>query len=69
MSAAPGDRIPNRSLYPFGILTNTTYIQRLNTTGGSAPTTGSPTCAVSTDVGHQVLVPYTADYYFYSAQH
>jgi len=52
--------------YPFGILTNTTYIQRLNTSGGSAPATG---CAVSTDVASQVLVPYTADYYFYSAQH
>jgi hypothetical protein len=43
----------------FGILTNATYVQRLNTTGGSAPSTG---CALSTDVGGQVLVPYTADY-------
>jgi hypothetical protein len=42
-----------------------TYVQRLNTSGGSAPATG---CAVSTDVGGQVLVPYTADYYFYAAQ-
>ena len=56
----------NGPSYPFGILTNATYVQRLNTTGGSAPTTG---CAVSTDVGGQVLVPYTADYYFYSASH
>jgi len=56
----------NGPSYPFGILTNTTYVQRLNTTGGSAPGTG---CAVSTDVGGQVLVPYTADYYFYIAQH
>jgi hypothetical protein len=46
-------------------MTVTTYIQRLNTTGGSAPTTG---CALSTDVGMQVLVPYTADYFFYKAQ-
>src|SRR5579863_4481994 len=46
-------------------MTVTTYIQRLNTTGGSAPSTG---CALSTDVGSQVLVPYTADYYFYKAQ-
>jgi hypothetical protein len=52
---------PSRS---FGILTNATYVQRLNTTGGSAPSTG---CALSTDVGGQVLVPYTADYYFYAA--
>lgn len=53
----------NGPSYPFGILTNATYVQRLNTTGGSAPSTG---CAVSTDVGGQVLVPYTADYYFYN---
>lgn len=46
-------------------MTVTTYIQRLNTTGGSAPATG---CALSTDVSSQVLVPYTADYYFYKAQ-
>lgn len=49
----------------FGLMTHTTYIQRLNTNGGSAPATG---CAVSSDVGSQVLVPYTADYYFYTAQ-
>jgi hypothetical protein len=51
--------------YPFGVLTNATYVQRLNTSGGSAPPTG---CALSTDVSGQALVPYTADYYFYSAQ-
>ena len=56
----------NGPSYPFGILTKATYVQRLNTSGGSAPTTG---CAFSTDVGGQVLVPYTADYYFYSAEH
>ncbi|HLY18927.1 MAG TPA: DUF3455 domain-containing protein [Bryobacteraceae bacterium] len=56
----------NGPSYPFGVLTNATYVQRLNTSGGSAPGAG---CAVSTDVGQQVLVPYTADYYFYSAQH
>jgi len=46
-------------------MTITTYIQRLNTTGGSAPATG---CSVSTDVSAQTLVPYTADYYFYKAE-
>jgi hypothetical protein len=45
-------------------LTKTTFVQRLNTQGGSAPATG---CAVPTDVGKQTLVPYTADYYFYEA--
>ena len=43
-------------------LTKTTYIQRLNTNGGSAPAAG---CAAPTDVGKQTLVPYTADYYFF----
>jgi hypothetical protein len=43
-------------------LTQTSFIQRLNTNGGSAPATG---CSVSTDVGRQALVPYTADYFFY----
>jgi hypothetical protein len=43
-------------------LTVTTFIQRLNTTGGIAPSTG---CAVSSDVGKKALVPYAADYFFY----
>ena len=40
------------------LLADTTFIQRLNTNGGSAPTT-------SCTVGQTQLVPYTADYYFY----
>jgi Protein of unknown function (DUF3455) len=43
-------------------LTATIAIQRLNTAGGTAPPTG---CSLSTDVGRKVLVPYTADYFFY----
>lgn len=43
-------------------MTRTTFIQRLNTQGGSAPATG---CSVAADVGKQTLVPYTADYYFF----
>jgi hypothetical protein len=43
-------------------LAATTFIQRLNTQGGLAPATG---CSVSTDVGKQTLVPYSADYYFF----
>jgi hypothetical protein len=42
-------------------LTQTTYIQRLNTSGGVAPAAG---CSASTDVGASALVPYTADYFF-----
>jgi Protein of unknown function (DUF3455) len=44
------------------LLADTTFVQRLNTKGGSAPTTG---CSVSTDVGKQALVPYTSDYFFF----
>jgi len=46
-------------------LTKTTFIQRLNTSGGVAPSTG---CASSADVGTRAFVPYTADYFFYEAQ-
>ena len=45
-------------------LTKTTFIQRLNTSGGLAPSTG---CSTPSDVGHQAFVPYTADYFFYKA--
>ena len=44
------------------VMTKTTFIQRLNTKGGSAPADG---CSTSADVGNQKLVPYTADYYFF----
>jgi len=43
-------------------LTRTTYILRLNTSGGVAPSTG---CASASDVGNQAFIPYAADYYFY----
>jgi hypothetical protein len=43
-------------------LTKTTFVQRLNTTGGLAPSTG---CSSLTDVGNFAFVPYTADYFFY----
>jgi Protein of unknown function (DUF3455) len=45
-------------------MTQTTFIQRLNTNGGSAPASG---CSVLGDVSKQILVPYTADYYFFHA--
>ncbi len=40
------------------LLADTTFVQRLNTNGGAAPTSA---CTV----GQTQLVPYTADYYFY----
>jgi hypothetical protein len=45
-------------------LTGTTFIQRLNTRGGSAPATG---CSTLADVGKQALVGYSADYHFFRA--
>ena len=45
-------------------LAQTTYIQRVNTAGGIAPSTG---CAAPEDAGHIAYVPYTTDYYFYKA--
>jgi len=45
-----------------GLMTRTAYIQRLNTTGGTAPIDA---CSGPGDVGKQKLVPYTADYYFF----
>jgi hypothetical protein len=43
-------------------LAGTTFVQRLNTVGGLAPSTG---CSSLTDVGNTAFVPYTADYFFY----
>ena len=45
-------------------LTKTTFIQRVNTSGGLAPLEG---CSTPTDVGHQAFEPYKADYIFYKA--
>jgi len=63
---------PNASAIPWllleatdrggpGIFARTTYIQRVNTTGGKAP------AEPGDFVGEMARVPYTADYYFYRA--
>ena len=44
------------------LLSQTTFIQRLNTRGGLAPADG---CSTANDVGKQALVPYSADYFFF----
>jgi Protein of unknown function (DUF3455) len=44
------------------LLAKTTFIQRVNTAGGVAPSTG---CTAGTDIGNRAFVPYTTDYYFY----
>jgi hypothetical protein len=46
------------------VMTKITFIQRLNTKGGSAPADADG-CSASTNVGNQTLVPYTADYFFF----
>jgi hypothetical protein len=54
--------VAGRQRGPMGgsSLSQTTFIQRVNTTGGAAPTTE---CAA----GNTAFVPYTADYYFYKS--
>lgn len=46
-------------------LSDTAWIQRVNTSGGKAPETG---CASDDNVGDKSLVPYSTDYYFYKAR-
>jgi hypothetical protein len=41
---------------------STTFVQRLTTSGGAAPSTG---CDRPTDIGKKAFMPYTADYFFY----
>ena len=48
-----------------GTLSRTTFIQRLNTEGGVAPSTG---CDRPTDIGRRAFVPYAADYFFYTTK-
>ena len=45
-----------------GIFSPVTYIQRVNTTGGTAPS------APGSFIGEVTEVPYTAEYYFYRAR-
>ena len=45
-----------------GVLSDATYVQRLNTAGGRAPATGCD----ATTVGTEARSGYAADYYFYS---
>lgn len=47
-----------------GTLAQTTFIHRLNTSGGVAPATG---CGETANVGAVALVPYSTEYYFYRA--
>ena len=55
----PWLRLSAKSTEGPGIFANTTFIQRVNTTGGKAPSTDGAF------VGQVARVPYTADYFFY----
>ena len=52
--------VPDDTIGP-GIFARTTYIQRVNTTGGLAP------AAAPSALGLEARVPYTAEYYFFRA--
>jgi len=60
-TAIPWLRLGAVSTEGPGIFEGTTYIQRVNTTGGLAPATAP------TQAGQEVKVPYTAEYFFYRA--
>jgi hypothetical protein len=54
--------LDTKSVGPQGAFSKVTSIQRVATVGGVAPPHGCPL------EGYQVRVPYTADYYFFSAK-
>jgi len=60
-TAIPWLKLQTVSTNGPGIFSSITYIQRVNTTGGLAPT------APGSAIGEAVEVPYTAEYYFYRA--
>ncbi|MBI3850926.1 MAG: DUF3455 domain-containing protein [Verrucomicrobia bacterium] len=60
-SAIPWLLLQAKSTEGPGILEHTTYIQRVNTTGGLAPT------AAPTAPDQEARAPYTAEYFFYRA--
>lgn len=43
-------------------LVPSTFLQRVNTRGGLAPSSG---CSQASDVGRKAFIPYTADYFFF----
>jgi hypothetical protein len=61
-TAIPWLRLKAVSTTGPGIFSSVTYIQRVNTTGGLAPT------APGSSIGALEEVPYTAEYYFYRAE-
>jgi hypothetical protein len=60
--AIPSLLLSAKSVGGAGRLDKVTNIQRLNTVGGVAPTSG----CTAADVGKQARIYYTADYYFFA---
>jgi uncharacterized protein DUF3455 len=58
-NAIPWLRLSAKSTEGPGIFADTSFIQRVNTSGGKAPS------ADGAFIGQVARVPYTADYYFY----
>jgi uncharacterized protein DUF3455 len=61
-AAIPWLRLQTVSTEGPGIFSSVTYVHRVNTVGGLAPT------APGSSIGATVEVPYTAEYYFYRAE-
>jgi len=59
-TAIPWLRLQATTKHGPGVFDNVSYIQRVNTIGGLAPTTPG------TAIGDRASVPYTAEYFFYS---
>jgi hypothetical protein len=63
LNAIPWLKLKTVSIEGHGIFSKTTYIQRVNTAGGLRPT------VPGSFIGEEKRVPYTAEYYFYRAEH
>jgi hypothetical protein len=61
LGAIPWLRLEATSTSDHGVFGRVTYIQRVNTIGGTAP------AEAGAFVGEEARVPYTAEYYFYRA--
>jgi hypothetical protein len=56
--------VPKKSAAPTGDFAAFTFVQRVNTVGGKAPTSGCDASAAT----QVIKVPYTANYYFYKSK-
>ena len=61
-NAIPWLLLGTKSVGPQGAFSKVTSIQRVSTTGGVAPQGGCPLA------GFQIRIPYTADYYLFTAR-